>query len=76
MTYANITIGDLLDDYMYAWWPDNFEGIICDADSQAVAFVFNSQEQSKQTYYQRKEIKTKPIQQALKIGVTPCATQT
>jgi len=42
MTYANITIGDLLDTYMYAERPDNFEGIICDADSQAVAVIFNS----------------------------------
>ena len=42
MTYANITICDLLDDYMYAWWPDNFEGIICDADSQSVVYIFNS----------------------------------
>ena len=42
MTYANITIGDLLDTYMYAELPDNFEGIICDADSQAVVVVFNS----------------------------------
>lgn len=40
--YANITIGDLLDDYMYAWWPDNFEGIICDADSQSVVYIFNN----------------------------------
>ena len=70
MTYANTTICDLLDTYMYAFRPDNFEGIICDADSQAVAVIFNSQWQGKQTYYQRKEIKTKPIQQALKIGVT------
>ena len=42
MTYAKITIGDLLDTYMYAERPDNFEGIICDADSQAVAVIFNS----------------------------------
>jgi len=42
MTYANITIGDLLDTYMYADRPDNFEGIICDADSQAVVVIFNS----------------------------------
>jgi len=42
MTYANITIGDLLDTYMYACRPDNFEGIICDADSQSVAVIFNS----------------------------------
>lgn len=42
MTYANITIGDLLDTYMHAEWPDNFEGIICDADSQSVAVIFNS----------------------------------
>ena len=42
MTYANITIGDLLDTYMYAERTDNFEGIICDADSQAVVVVFNS----------------------------------
>ena len=42
MTYANITIGDLLDTYMYADRPDDFEGIICDADSQAVAVIFNS----------------------------------
>ena len=42
MTYANITIGDLLDTYMYAERPDNFEGNICDADSQALAVVFNS----------------------------------
>ena len=76
MTYANITIGDLLDTYMYEERSDNFEGIICDADSQAVAVIFNSQRKGKQTYYERKEIKTKPIQQALKIGVTPCATQT
>ena len=71
MTYANIAIGDLLDTYMYAERPDNFEGIVCDADKQAVAAVFNSQWQGKQTYYQLKEIKTKPIQQALKIGVRP-----
>ncbi len=70
MTYANITIGDLLDTYMYAERPDNFEGIVCDADSQSVAVVFNGQRKGKQTYYQRKEIKTKPIQQAFKIGVT------
>ena len=62
MTYANITIGDLLDTYMYADRPDNFEGFVCDADSQAVAVVFNSQQQGKQTHYQREEIKTKPIQ--------------
>lgn len=42
MTYANITIGDLLDTCMYAERPDNFEGFICDADSQAVAAIFNS----------------------------------
>ena len=42
MTYENITISDLLDTYMYAELPDNFEGIICDADSQAVAVIFNS----------------------------------
>ena len=42
MTYANITIGDLLDTYMYAERPDNFEGIICDADSQSVVVVLNS----------------------------------
>ena len=42
MTYANITIGDLLDTYMYAERLDNFEGIICDADSQSVVAVFNS----------------------------------
>lgn len=42
MTYANITIGDLMDTYMYAEWLDNFEGIVCDADSQAVAVIFNS----------------------------------
>jgi len=42
MTYENIIIGDLLDTYMYACRPDNFEGIICDADSQAVVVVFNS----------------------------------
>ena len=42
MTYANITIGDLLDTYMYADSPDNFEGFICDADSQAIVVVFNS----------------------------------
>ena len=42
MTYANITIGDLLDTYMYSERPDNFEGIICDADSQSVAVIFNS----------------------------------
>ena len=49
MTYANITIGDLLDTYMYAELPDNFEGIICDADKQAVDVVFNSQEHGEQT---------------------------
>jgi len=42
MNYADITIGDLLDTYMYADRPDNFEGIICDADSQSVAVIFNS----------------------------------
>ena len=48
MTYAKITICDLLDTYMYAMYamysdcPDNFEGIICDADSQAVVVIFNS----------------------------------
>ena len=42
MTYANIKIGDLLDTYMYAELPDNFEGIVCDADSQSVVVVFNS----------------------------------
>lgn len=42
MTYANITIGDLLDTYMYAECPENFEGFICDADSQAVVVVFIS----------------------------------
>ena len=42
MTYANIAIGDLLDTYMYAERPDNFEGIVCDADRQAVAVVLNS----------------------------------
>lgn len=42
VTYAKITIDDLLDTYMYAERPDNFEGIICDADSQAVSVVFNS----------------------------------
>lgn len=40
--YANITIGDLLDTYMYAERPDNFEGITCDADKQAVEVIFNS----------------------------------
>ena len=42
MTYANITIGDLLDTYMYVDRQDNLEGIICDADSQSVAVIFNS----------------------------------
>ena len=42
MTYENITIIDLLDTYMYAERPDNFEGIVCDADSQSVVVVFNS----------------------------------
>ena len=42
MTYANITICDLLDTYMYAEQPDNFEGFTCDADSQSVVAVFNS----------------------------------
>lgn len=43
MTYANITIGDLLDTYMYTERHDNFvEGIICDADKQAVEVIFNS----------------------------------
>lgn len=42
MNYANITIGDLLDTCMYACRPDNFEGIICDADKQAVEVIFNS----------------------------------
>ena len=42
MTYANINIGDLLDTYMHSERPDNFEGIVCDADSQAVVVVFNS----------------------------------
>ena len=42
MTYAKITIGDLLDTYMYAELPDNFEGIICDADSKSVVVIFNS----------------------------------
>ena len=68
---CKLTIGDLLDTYMYAERPYNFEGIICDADSQAVAVIFNSQRKGKQTYYHVIEIKTKPIQQALKIGVTP-----
>ncbi len=42
MTYANTIICDLLDTYMYAEGPDNFEGFVCDADSQAVVVVFNS----------------------------------
>ena len=42
MTYANINIGDLLDTYLYAERPDNFDGFICDADSQSVEAVFNS----------------------------------
>jgi len=42
MTYANITIGDLLDIYMYACRPDNFQGITRDADKQEVVAVFNS----------------------------------
>lgn len=42
MTYANITIGDLLDTYMFAVYLPKLEGIICDADSQAVAVTFNS----------------------------------
>ena len=42
MTYANVTIGDLLDNYMRAERMDNFEGIICDADKQAVVVIFNS----------------------------------
>jgi len=41
MTYANITIGDLLDTYMYAERPDNFEGIICDGDKQQIDAVFS-----------------------------------
>ncbi len=42
MTYANITIGDLLDTYMYAVRLAELEGIICYADSQSVAVVLNS----------------------------------
>ena len=42
MTYANITIRDLLNAYWCAELLDNFEGVICDADSQAVAVIFNS----------------------------------
>ena len=42
MTYANITIGDLLDTYMYAVHLAELEGIICDADSQSVVAIFNS----------------------------------
>ena len=42
MTYESIKIGDLLDTYMYADRHAELEGIICDADSQAVAVVFNS----------------------------------
>lgn len=42
MTYANITIGDLLDTYMCAVRLVELEGFICDADKQAVAVIFNS----------------------------------
>ena len=31
MTYAKITIGDLLDTYLCAELLDNFEGIVCDS---------------------------------------------
>ena len=41
MTYANITICDLMDTYMYAELPDNFEGIICDGDKQQIDDVFS-----------------------------------
>ena len=41
MTYANITIGDLLDTYMHSERPDSFEGFICDADNQSIEAVFN-----------------------------------
>ena len=42
MTYANVTIDDLLINYMCAVCMDNFEGIICDADSQSMLVIFNS----------------------------------
>ncbi len=42
MTYANITIGDCLDTYMYAVRLAELEGIFCGADSQAEVVVFNS----------------------------------
>ena len=42
MTYANITICDLLDTYMYADRYAELEGIICDADKQSVVAVFNN----------------------------------
>ena len=41
MNYANINIGDLLDTYMYAERPDNFEGFTCDGDKQQINAVFN-----------------------------------
>ena len=42
MTYANITIGELIGTYRWATFNPGFEGFVCDADSQAVAVVFNS----------------------------------
>ena len=41
MNYANITIGDLLDTYMYAERHDSFEGFVCDGDKQQINAIFN-----------------------------------
>ena len=41
MNYASINIGELLDTYMYADRPDNFEGFVCDGDKQQISDVFS-----------------------------------